>query len=480
MYMKIDLITIFPGIVFETHRWNGRKEVKDPNTYDEITFNNSYIVSYKKFHSVSKNFEKIHIKHIEEIHKRIIDSKGNQLKDYTIILDKNIDKFLEVPTQDSQQLITYFSYLQDINCYINKEFIKILCNKRGGRSFYINNQHEYFDQKYSFVVTNEPSHGWKIKIHKKGEKVLMDTLSAISNNDTKKYKRLINAISLFNESCRINQFNPNSSIVLMVSAFESLLNIPRGSKKSTFAYAMKMFWGFDEIIEEWAKNLYALRSQIVHGDVVEGEKLMASQDRHYPHFKIAKEIFHDCLLFILESYGYITVITKYKSEVINNLRNKVISNKEKAERILTNKKKYSYKAFLKKKDLYEDFILKLEDLTIGDNSAQSIMINIRNIIFDIAENWIKAEKGKTYKNLNDKQKEYLKYKNKKYDDILIIIDNIKKGKVKPKDIFGQYGNVMELEKEVRKLEPVSHSKDVFNFTIPEFLSRCLSVNIIIY
>ena len=479
--MKIDLLTIFPGIVLETQKLDWGKEVKDSNAYDEIVFNDSHIVSYKKLRSALNILANKYVKYIDEIHNKIIDSKGNQLTDYTIILNKNIDvKALEPPTPDSQQLITYFSYLQHLDNWISMDFIKILCFHSGGRRIYLNNQNEYWTPKYSFLLPIEQSHKGKIKLHRNREKLLIDVFSIILNKDTNKYRRLINAIALFNESCRINQFSPNSSIVLIVSAFESLLSLPRRSKKENFAYALKILWGFDERIGKWAKQLYELRSQIVHGDVTEGENLMASKDHHYPHSKIARNMFHDCLLFILEGYGSIIVDRKHKFEVIKNLRNQVISNKEKVSKILDHKKKFSYQAFLNNKDLYTEFILRIEDLTPTDYSAQNIIKNLLNIIFTITEDWIEAEKGKDYKVANKRLKEYLKFRNEKFENILKLFNDIRQIKLSLKGKFQIYDKIKDLEEEVRQLEPVVHKEDEFNFTIPEFLNRCLIAMFAVY
>lgn len=472
--MKIDLLTIFPGIVLETKKIIFGKEVIDPDAYDEIVFGNAHIISYKKLMSNSNIFDKKYKKYINQIHNKIIDSTGNQLTDYTIILDKNINwDSLKPPTSDSQQLITYFSYFQNLDFWISIYFIKIICFHDKGRVIYLNNRDEHWSPKYSFLLPIEQSHKRKILLHKNREKLLIDIFSTIREKNLDRYKKLINALTLFNESCRINQFNPNSSIILIVSAFESLLGLPRRSKKKSFVYALKILFGFDENIEKWADQLYELRSQIVHGDVLEGEELMASKDRHYPHFKIAKKIFHNLLLFILEGYGNIEIDKSHKFEVIKALKNKVISNREKVNYILEHKKKFSYLAFVNNKDLYKEFILRVESLTLTDYSARNIIKKLLNIIFSIAKDWIEAEKAEDYKISHEKYKEYIKFRNEKFDNILKLFNDIKQIKWTLNNFFQVNKKMRNLAEEVRQLEPVIHKKDEFNFEISEFLDRCL-------
>ena len=472
--MKIDLLTIFPGIVLETQKRDFGKEVKDPDAYNEIVFRNTHIVSYKKLQSDSNILDEKSVKYIDEIHEKIIDTKGNQLTDYTIILDKNIDsKTLEPPTPDSQQLVTYFAYLQDLDHWISIDFIKILCFHSGGRYIYLNNQSYLVSRNYLFLLPIEQTYKRKIKLHKNREKLLIDVFSKILKKDFNKHKTLINAIALFNESCRTNQFSPNSSIVLIVSAFESLLRLPRWSKKENFAYALKLFWGFDERLEEWAKDLYELRSQIVHGDVTEGERLMASKDHHYPHFKIARDMFHNCLLFILEGYGSITINKEHKFKLIKDLRNQVISNKEKVRKILDDKKRFSYQAFVNNKDLYKEFISRIEELTPTDYSATNIIKDLLDLIFSITKDWIEAEKRKDYELPKDRLKDYLEFRDKKCENILKLINDIKQIKWSLRGTFLISNKISELQDEANQLESIYHYKDKFDFTISEFLDRCL-------
>ncbi|MBA7576199.1 hypothetical protein ES708_18038 [subsurface metagenome] len=476
--MKNDLLTIFPGIVLETQTWNHGKKVNDPNACDDIVFNNTRIISYKKLRFDSSILGKKYIPYIEEIHNKIIDSAGSPLDDYTIILDKNIDgNLITHPTSDSQQLITYFSYLQHLDIWISIDFIKTLCFPGGGRLVYLNNQHEHWTPKYSYLLPIEQNHKRKLKIHKDDEKLLINLFARTSIKDRDKYKRLINAISLFNESCRINRINPNSSIVLIVSALESLLNIPRWHKKESFAYALKIFWGFEKGIGKWAEELYELRSQIVHGEDITGEKLLVPKDRHCSYFSIARGMFHHCLMFILESFGNVKIERRYKFKVIREITNKIISNKKKASNILRQKSKFTYQSFVNKHGLYKEFILRIEELTPTDDSAKSDIIKLLDLVFSIAETWIKDEKVKYNRSPT---KGYIDFRNQKFDNILTLFASIRQIKWSVYGNFKLHDKIGELEEEVRQLEPVVRDKDKFKFTIAEFLNRCLWAISLVY
>ena len=298
--MKIDLMTIIPSITFEVKKTEWGKTIDDPDACDDLRYQDFRIISYKKLINSTETIEERFYKYINQVHDKIIDAANNKLDDYAIIINENLDvDSLTPPNPDSQHLLTYFFYLKHIDSWVNLDLIKVLCFKGGGRHISINNIDEHFSPKYFYLLPIEQNHKAKLRINKNQEKVIFDLFSDISRKNKEQYKRLITSISLFNESCRIKNFNPNSSIVLLVSSLEALLELPRWSKKETFSYAIKLLWGLDNRIMEWALQLYELRSQIVHGVVVGGEKLLFSKDRHYPHFEIGWDMYHDCLLFIL-------------------------------------------------------------------------------------------------------------------------------------------------------------------------------------
>ena len=100
---------------------------------------------------------------------------------------------------------------------------------------------------------------------------------------------------------------PISSIVLLVSAFETLLSLPQSSKRETFSYAISLFWLFNKRIEKWANGLYELRSKIVHGEVLDDVQLFISEDRLCLYIDVAQIMFYNLILLILEGWGHIFI-----------------------------------------------------------------------------------------------------------------------------------------------------------------------------
>jgi len=470
--LDIDLITVYPGIVLDIYKRELGKDVEDPEALNEISYDDTIIVSYKKFLSKPNIFHDNHIKYINQLHNRIIDAEGNQVDDYTIIIDKNLKiKDLTPPTPDSQKLITYISYLQGLDQWISIDFLKVISFHDGGRIFFQNNQDDKSYSKWFYMLPIHQDYKGKIKINNSRKDFFIDCFQKIKNHDIKTYRQIINAIDLFNESCRISKFNINSAIVLIVSAYESLLFLPRQLKTDTFSYAFKLLLGLDERIGEWAKDLYSLRSQIVHGEDVEDEKLLVSNDRHYPHLAIARDYFHSCLLLILERYGIIETDSQFTLEIVRELKSKIISNQEKITAILKGKKRFTYKSFTKKKELYNEFIYRMEELTPTDYSGRDNVIPLIKLVFSIAKEWIKE--AKKYKTDDEEQRKVYESRNKTYDEILALFDEIKKQKTTLKGRFQLHEKIDELESKIGYFHPAVKLEDEIDFKIPEFLHICL-------
>jgi hypothetical protein len=479
--VKADLITIFPAIVLETKRWDWTKEVEDKDALDDFTFGKTRVVSYKKLHTKPKTADSKYLEHIDLIHPTIIDSDGKTLNDYTIIIDRDVSiQSLDPPTCNFQHLITYFCLLQRLDYWSSVDFIKMLCVHGGGRRLYVNNKDKLFTKLHFFLPLSQDTRQ-KLIFHKQREKVLIDIVETLYKKNIKSYKRLLNAITLFNESCRINDFNPNSAIVLIVSSFEALLHLPKFSKTENFVYAFKFLWRFDEDIGNWAKELYELRCEIVHGEVVADEKRLASKEHHYPNFDIARSIFHTCLLFVLEIYGYVSLEQGEKNRAMKSFKNKIIPNKQKVQGLLKQREKFTYKSFLERSDLYQDFLTQVESLTFTDYSAERLTGKLLDHIWLIAENWIDDEKKKDFKMFVEKEvmtkadvKKYKQFTNEKFDKILKLIGEIKNVKISPKGRYIIHDKIRNIKKELRQLEPSVYSySEKFPFTIGVFLTRCL-------
>lgn len=478
--MKIDLITVFPGIVLETKKSDWGENVLDPDLSDDIAFNGSRIVSYKQTKEKSDSFDDRHIKLLDELHNTIIDAAGNSLNDYTIIIEKSVEsRGLDPPTLDSQQLLTYFAYQQRLDIWIIIDTVKIFCYEGRGRIRFVNNFREHFGN-YLYMLPLEQEAKGKVRLREHREIEILKALSILLDNDPDRYRALINAIALFNESCRILNVSPNSAVILIVSAMESLLELPQYPKKKTFSYAVKLLCGFDKRIEMWAEELYTLRSQIVHGDVIKDEKLLASKDRHYPHFSIARQLFHGCFLLLLETQGTTTLDFGSKQQFTQKIRNIIVSNKEKVNTILKKRRKYTFNNMVRDKNLYKELLSSIEELTPTDYSAEANIGRLFDLIFSIVEDWIADIKSNDSKKVSREMHEYLSWQEKKYENIVKIFGEIKKLKRPLEGRFELNEKQDALAEEVRNLSIVFHDRNVFEFTIAEFLDRFIRAMFAVY
>jgi hypothetical protein len=468
----MDLITIFPSIVFETERFHPKTGKKDPYLLDRIEYRDSLIISSKILEDEKGKIPKNIREEVKRVSKRIIDSSGNAIYDFAIIYDKKLkEEILKPFVSETQQIFNYFAYVKNLDHHNPLDFIKIKFFNSTGSFISINNDDEGWADNYLYMLNQPQGYYIPMRFGKNYDQPILRTLEYLSNKEKELYKKLLTAITLFNQSCRISKFNQSSAIVLITSAFEALLQIPRNSKKDNFSFAFKLFWGFDQRIEEWAAQLYDLRNHIVHGAVIEDKKLYASTYEHYQHFNIGREIFHSALIILLDLKGVIEIGREFRIGETKNLLNKIIPNKEKAERIIKKKKIYNYIAFKKDIKLYKEFIQRLEGFTGIDYSAKNYILEIVKLIFSILKDWtdelIKEEKKK---NEGSKYSIYSLERWTNIQTLLAEIGNIDwsdKGQIK---ISGLIRNV---EEQLRQLSPIDHKKNVYSFNLSEFGSRCL-------
>lgn len=476
MSFKVDLITIFPGIVLETEKYTWGKTVPDPNLFSFLKHRKTQIHSYSYLNSHQRIINRRFRKYIEEVRSKIKDSDTNDLRDFTIILDRDVEKETLLSTNtDTQEFLTFIAYDQNIDFWINLDFIRILCFKKNGREIFLNNQREnYFPKQiYTLPIVQDGLHKIRIGNNEKG---LLKILTILKTGNKRQYERILTSISLYNQANRLHFFDKKSAVVLIVSAFEALLELPRRPKKETFVFGIKTFLGFNEHVEKWAGELYDLRSEIVHGEVVDGEKLLIGEYKHMPHFGIAKESYMPCLYQILERSRIARINHNFIIERGSEIIKKIIPNKKKVEKILDSKGKFSYPAFKKNKRLYKEFILRVETLTHTDYSAFREILKLIKVIVSIAIDWSKGNR-QVLRTLNRKDlKSYKTYQLnllKELDKTFLKINFkwLKLDRYNDKRFLEE--KIREVLEIARKMDPVVHPKDKFDVSLPEFLDRVL-------
>jgi hypothetical protein len=331
--------------------------------------------------------------------------------------------------------------------------------------------------KAIYCLSKEQDQRLPLPLREMPELTLVAMLHEVKQLDEKAYNRLLTALSLFNESCRVSRCHPNSSIVLITSSFEALLNLPRKAKSETFVYSIKLLWGFQERIGDWAKELYTLRSQIVHGDMVPNEKLLVSPERHYPHFEIARTVFQWSLWFILGSYGVAQPLLEFRLKGVQEALQCIIPNREKAATILKRKKQWTYASFSKDHDKYEDFVTRMEMFNIADSSAAKLTDELVRLIFRIALDWMADDEKRFAGKADVPFKTHYDFVLSQYVKIREFIEKYKgldRSVAMSLDESRQWDQEMlDFRENIRRIEPIFYPKDEFYFTLPEFLTRCL-------
>ncbi|GEM_PF-4163453 len=476
MSYKVDLITIFPGIVLETERYASGKTVPDAKLLSFLKFKDVQVFSYSYLTSHQRIINQRLRKYIEEVKSKIKDSEMNDLRDFTIILDRDIEQDILMPRNtDMQEFLTFISYEQNINFWINLDFIRILCFKKNGCEIFLNNQREHYFPKqiYTLPIVQDGLH--KVTLTR-NEKRLLKLLTVLKARNKKRYERMLTSIGLYNEANRLQFFDKKSAIVLIVSAFEALLELPKRPKQETFVFGIKTLLGFNEHIEKWAGELYDLRSEIVHGEVIEEKKLLIGEYRHRPHFEIAKESYVLCLYQILERSRFVRFNHEFIIRKGDEILRKIVPNKKKVEKIINSKGKFSYAAFMKNKKLYKEFILSVEALTHTDYSASKDMLELIKLMISVSTDWIKGNR-KILRSL--KRTELTRYKDYqlnllkelKTETSKVKFNRLKLDRYKDKKFIEE--RIRDILEIGRKMEPVVHPEDRFDVSLPEFLDRSL-------
>ena len=185
-------------------------------------------------------------------------------------------------------------------------------------------------------------------------------------------------------------------------------------------------------------------------------------------------MYDDCLYFALEGYGAVTVNPSYKHERVLDLRNRLISNKEKVASLLKQTKKFTYKSFVAKQQLYEEYLRGVESLIMTDYSASSSIPKLLDHIVTVSSDWIGDLRSKTPKRPKSALLEnFYRQREITFQELFRLFKEI--GQVK-KSLKGKF----ELNKKLRgvlehahHLSPGIHDKNEFQFSLGEFLIRTM-------
>lgn len=396
--MKVDLVTIFPKVVLDTGEQEKQKRARDHGTMSEIHYLGAHITSYKSLVSQSSGHKHEVVECIKETHQNIVDSDRQPFDDYIVVVDENIEwDFMDPPNPPSVDLITYFLNLKG-DASVGLDFGKIILSQSRyeyPEHTYVNNRRVFWGNHSPWVLPIKQWRQVRISLTQKEEGSLANALHNLHNNQARLHEKLTTAIDLFNQSCRISLFHRNVALVLIVSAFEALFNIPAtiSRKKLTLAYIMQVYLGFDEDVANQAETLYNLRNTVVHGEIA-AEKRQISSGQYYSHYEIAKSLFEASLGFVLEQYGELDINPRDKSIVKKHLLDLIASNKKKVEKAIELLKRFarSTQDYPEKESCLGEFLETLSVLNPDDISAKELLFPYLKAVFLIVRKEIQVEK----------------------------------------------------------------------------------------
>lgn len=483
--MKADLITIFPKVVLDTGEQEEQKRAKDHGTMSEIRYLGAHITSYKSLVSRSSCYRYEVVECIKETHQSIVDSNRQPFDDYIVVVDENIDWVsTDPPNPPSVDLITYFFNLA-ADASVSLDFGKIILPQdpyKYRERRYVSNCRVSWGKHSPWVLSISQWGQVKIRLGQKEERSLIKALNNLHKNQAKLHEKLTIAIDLFNQSCRISLFHRNVALVLIVSAFEALFNIPKeiGGKKSMLAYVMQIYLGFDEDVAYEAVKLYELRNKIVHGETAT-EKRQISSGQYHSHYEIARNLFEASVRFVLEQYGELYITSRDKSIMKKRLLDLIASNDKKAQkaiellnRFVNSTQDYSEKGFF-----LREFVKTLSVLNPDDVSAKELLFPYLKAVFLTVRKLIQYEKDvvKDLPSCNTKfgVEDRIPY----YDKIEGICKEIEKIVRQSGSKFGKHRK-MQLDNQIEDLLQVTDdmvlgSSEMTHggYSVREFVSRSL-------
>ncbi len=484
--MEVDLVTIFPKVVLETHKEEKGKLVRDPGAICEIYYLGAHITSYKQLLLRNSRHKSRIMECIKQTQGAIVDSSRQPLDDYIVVVDENIAWDLtEPPNPSSIDLLTYFLNLRQVDTSLGLDFAKIMLLPDRHEYRYINNCAMHWSKYSPWVLPIKKSYQVKIKLDQEVEGVLEKALCTVHKNQPELYKKLMTAIDLFNQSCRLSLFHRNSSLVLIVSALEALFNIPvTSTKKVVLTYAMQVHWGFDEDTLKWTNKLYELRNSIVHGEVVTEKKREPSSDQYYSYYEIARNLFGDCLRSVLELYGGLSISLEDKSSMKKRLLGLVASNKKKMEnainllkRVIRGKRDYSNRA-----SLFREFLEAITALDPEDNSAKKLLVPYLEVVFLVVREEIESERETVESLPMSNTKLGIQDRIPHYDRIIDIFKQMeairswssgKLSKYYRTQLDTHIKTLLQVTTDLTHLASVTNEMYGVGLSLGEFLSKCL-------
>lgn len=475
-------VTLYPYIPLNNLKWgwsdpdpkNGSMhsvKVVDPKATTDIELLNSRLIDFKNKEALRKMMNTEEYETLISAVDEFEYSDGSKISACLCLVTKDVeyelDTVLNIP---SQNLLEFLIYTEDVDRHQPLNTIDVFLLGDGFRYVYLDKK-RYYERQIRLLPNFNTDPIFKIN------SVLVNVVDAVNRiykSNRSFFNCLFSAFSNFNNSCMTSRYSEESSIVLLVAAYESIFQTPKTNKQSVFSYAFKLTWGFDENIFNWATSLWELRNKIVHGSYVEPDSLLMGDYKHCRFFDVGRDFFRDTLYRIVDLNGYISISDEFKDYRFQEFVNKIRPNHEKLEEIIKRKAEFNFKALKANKKLYEDLIGIIDSIVVTDHSMKKNYYAVVKMMCVISKDWLNDYETSLDSWPEDEQETTKRFLSsyKAVIDRIDIVNNFDEKDAKGRDFVDLLRAVQDC---LRNFGPIVEYPEKPRFTLNDFIARWLRV-----
>ena len=473
-------ITLYPHIPLNKMKWGWSKpdpndkschsvKVIDPKAATDIELLNSRLVDF----SDKEALQNMMTAHEYDILIKEVDafeySDGGKISSCLCLVTKNVVYELDtVQNSYAQNLLEFSLYTAEVDRHQPLNTIDVfICDNRF-RYVYLDKQR--YHEKAIRLLPNF----YTDPIFKMDPDFVefVGFINRICKSNKSLYLSLLSAFSNFNNSCMTSRYSEESSIVLLVSAYESIFQTPKNNKQSLFSYAFKLTWGLNEKIANWAAALWELRNKIVHGSFVEPDSLLMGEYKHCRFYDVGREFFKDTLYRIIELNSYISINLNHKNDRLQDFLNRIKPNHEKLQEIIKRKTEFNFRALKSNHNLYYDLVGILDSIMITDSSMRMNYHKVVKMMCEITKDWFNDYKNNSESWPTDEQKSIRLFLRsyKEVIDKIIIVQEYPNQKSSSQDL---YEALRDVQVRLRMFGPIVEYPKKPRFVLNDFVARWL-------
>lgn len=475
-------VTLYPYIPLNNLKWgwsapdpkNGSMssvKIVDTKAITDIELLNSRLIDFKNREALesmmtTEEYETL-ISAVDEFEY----SDGSKISACLCLVTKDVEyKFDTVLNIPSQNLLEFLIYTEGVDRHQPLNTIDVFLLGDKFRYVYLDKK-RYYERNIRLLPNFNTDPIFKI------DSVLanvVDAVNRIYKSNISFSNCLLSAFSNFNNSCMTSRYSEQSSIVLLVTAYESIFQTPRTNKQSVFPYAFKLTWGFNENIFNWATALWELRNKIVHGSYVELDSLLVGEYKHCRFFDVGREFFRDTLYRIIDLNSYISISADFKDYRFQEFVNRIRPNHEKLEEIIKRKEEFNFRALKANEKLYDDLIGIIDSIVLMDASMKMNYYTVVKMMCVISKDWLKDYETSLESWPEDEQKAAKCFRSsyKAVIDRIDIVNNFDEKDSKGQDFVDLLRAVQDC---LRNFGPIVEYPEKPRFALNDFIARWLRV-----